>query len=95
MSRPPTLDQIDRAYELFSNHTALKILDALGRGERIDAAALGDDQHAITDAVALLDRMGLVEPAPALAPSAEPKPVLTGRGKGLVDLLEEISRHPE
>lgn len=92
MSDLPTLAEIDRAHRLFSNRTALKILDALRRGESLDAAALDADQHNIQDAVLLLTEMDLVEPTPVQGPPAHPRPALTSRGKGLVDLLEEISQ---
>jgi hypothetical protein len=94
MSKPTTLADIDRAYALFSNHTAITILDVLGRGERLNGAAeLSVDQQRISDAVALLRKMDLVAPAPEPATRSDVQPVvLTSRGRSLVDLLEDISR---
>jgi DNA-binding MarR family transcriptional regulator len=93
MSKLTTLADIDRAYALFSNHTAIAILDVLGRGEKLNGAAeLSVDQQTISDAVALLRKMDLVTPAPE--PSDVQPVVLTSRGRSLVDLLEDISRDP-
>jgi hypothetical protein len=95
MSKPATLADIDRAYALFSNHTAIAILDVLGRGEKLNGAAdLSAHQQTISDAVALLRKMDLVTPAPEPAATrSDVQPVvLTPRGRSLVDLLEDISR---
>jgi hypothetical protein len=94
MSKLTTLADIDRAYALFSNHTAVAILDVLGRGEELNGAAeLTVDQQTISDAVALLQKLDLVTAAPEPATRLDVQPVvLTSRGRSLVDLLEDISR---
>jgi DNA-binding HxlR family transcriptional regulator len=93
MSKPVTLADIERAHRLFSNHTAMEILDTLGRGESLSSDAPSADQQAISNAVSLLDQMGLVDPGPE--PSIRPAfqaVELTPRGRSLVDLLEDISQ---
>lgn len=89
------LDLEERAHKLFSNHTAIEILDILGRGESLPGT-LSANQQALHDAVAMLNQLGLVDPQPhaAAAPSAYQTVALTPRGRSLVDLLEEIAPNP-
>lgn len=94
MPRQTTLAEVEaRAYRLFSNHTAIEILDVLGRGEHLHDASLRADQQAISDAVALLNQMGLVHTElTATTRSANRTLALTPRGRSLAELLEDISR---
>jgi len=94
MRKPTTLADIERAHRLFSNHTAMAILDTLRRGKSLSGdAGLNADQQTISDAVTLLKQMELVEPAPRPATQSDVQAVtLTPRGRGLVDLLEDFSR---
>jgi hypothetical protein len=93
VSRQTTLADIDRAYALLSNHTALKILDALSHGRPLNANTLTAGQQATTDAIALLGQMGLVNLGRAM-PSSNQMVQLTPRGHALVELLEDISHDP-
>lgn len=65
MRKPISLADIERAHRLFSDETAMAILDALSHGKDVrGGAGLSVDQQTINDAVALLRKMELVEPPP-------------------------------
>lgn len=91
------IDLEKRAQRLLSNDTAIKILNVLGRGGTLrDATVATDtDTDTITDALLLLDEIGLVDPGPPDIAPADRAIALTDRGRSVADFLAGLGHHQQ
>jgi hypothetical protein len=95
MSQLTLADLEIQAHRLLSNHTAIKVLDALGHGGDLRDPDLATEHESIADALKLLDQMGLVDPGPPSgAPPDQRSVALTPRGRSVAEFLAGIV-HPQ